>query len=197
VGSGLPHRACQSQRGPRILYVDASILSDDLRSTSSFRSFLILTFQACSLTCCQWTFVKCRKCKWSREVLTQDSNGYSIQYTPFHPADSSQQQIRCLVYIGLPNNPQFMGALEPQSVAEKINASIGPSGENRDYLLHLEAALNDLSDDSHDQHVSDLARRVRALPSPIRTPGSQLPSENTLHKINSVEEQKEIEEQDS
>jgi glutathione-specific gamma-glutamylcyclotransferase len=101
------------------------------------------------------------------------------------------------VYIGLPDNPQFMGALEPQSVAEKINESIGPSGENRDYLLHLEAALNDLSRDSHDQHVSDLARRVRALPPPTRATRSPPRWGNALHKVSSVEEQEEIEKPDS
>lgn len=69
-----------------------------------------------------------------------------------------------MVYIGLPDNPQFLGALDPAEVATKINKSVGPSGENREYLLELEMALEQLSPESHDEHISDLARRVRALP---------------------------------
>lgn len=93
----------------------------------------------------------------------------------------------------MPDNPQFLGALPPQAIAETINASIGPSGENREYLLQLEQALEDLSSDSHDEHIADLARRVRALTPPSRR--SRLPGtvDNALRKVNSTEEQEEIE----
>jgi len=88
----------------------------------------------------------------------------------------------------MPDNPQFLGALPPQEVAETINASIGPSGENREYLLHLERALEDLSPGSHDEHIADLARRVRAL-----TPPRHLSGGGPLRKVSSTEEQEEIE----
>lgn len=91
----------------------------------------------------------------------------------------------------MPDNPQFLGALEPQDIAETINARVGPSGENREYLLHLEKALEDLSPDSHDEHISDLARRVRALTPPGRS--SQHVAEAELRKVSSTEEQEEIE----
>lgn len=120
------------------------------------------------------------------------SNGYSIQYTPFHPADHSHPDIRCLVYIGMPDNPQFLGPLNPEDIAQTINISIGPSGENREYLLHLQDALEALSAHSHDEHITDLARRVRALKPPPRVAGP-LPTDNTLKKVNSTEEQEEIE----
>jgi len=93
----------------------------------------------------------------------------------------------------MPDNPQFLGALPPQEIAETINASIGPSGENRDYLLHLEQALEDLSTDSHDEHISDLARRVRALTPPTQTSPSAPALDNTLRRVGSTEEQEEIE----
>ncbi|KAH0831440.1 hypothetical protein FOPE_00579 [Fonsecaea pedrosoi] len=93
----------------------------------------------------------------------------------------------------MPDNPQFLGALPPDEVAETINASIGPSGENREYLLHLEQALKELSPDSHDEHIADLARRVRALTPPHRFPRRPCAPENTLRKVNSTEEQEEIE----
>lgn len=92
----------------------------------------------------------------------------------------------------MPDNPQFLGPLPPQEIAETINASVGPSGENREYLLHLEDALNHLSPESGDEHVTDLARRVRALTPPVRD-SPVPPSEHTLRRVNSTEEQEEIE----
>jgi cation transport protein ChaC len=71
--------------------------------------------------------------------------------------------IKCLVYIGLPDNPQFLGPQDPQALAEKIVQSRGPSGENRDYLYQLEEALRGLSEESADEHVFDLARRCREV----------------------------------
>ncbi|KGQ11877.1 Cation transport regulator-like protein 2 [Beauveria bassiana D1-5] len=92
----------------------------------------------------------------------REINGYSIHYTPFQPADGSAP-IRTLVYIGTPDNDQFVGPQDPQALAEHIFRSRGPSGLNRDYLFGLDAALEKLSPESGDEHVADLARRVRAL----------------------------------
>ena len=92
----------------------------------------------------------------------REINGYSIQYTSFQPS-SGAPSIKCMVYIGLPNNPQFTGAQEPQALSEHILRSKGPSGENREYLFMLEQALHDLGSESGDKHVEDLADRVRKL----------------------------------
>lgn len=92
----------------------------------------------------------------------------------------------------MPENPQFLGPLLPQDIAQTINARIGPSGENREYLLHLQDALESLSADSHDEHIADLARRVRAMDPPLRLEGRSS-IDHTLKKINSTEEQEEIE----
>lgn len=118
----------------------------------------------------------------------REINGYSMQYTPFQPSpswlqlqdestlheifgrndiitntESSLSSISCLVYIGLPTNPQFLGPQDPQALAEKIVRSRGPSGENVEYLLKLEESLRELSAESEDQHVSDLARRATSF----------------------------------
>lgn len=99
-----------------------------------------------------------------------------------------------MVYIGMPDNPQFLGALKPADVAEKINQSRGPSGENREYLLQLEQALQTLSAESCDEHVSDLARRVRAkMPAERQEVTDQGEEEVHLHRVGSTEEQEEIE----
>lgn len=105
----------------------------------------------------------------------REINGYSIHYAPFIPAPSAGESsggdggqegrsIRALVYIGTPDNPQFVGPQEdPQALAELIYRSEGPSGLNRDYLFGLERALDELSPESGDAHVTDLSDRVRAI----------------------------------
>lgn len=92
----------------------------------------------------------------------REVNGYSIHYTPFHPADGSAP-IKALAYIGTPDNEQFVGPQDPQELAHHILESRGPSGLNKDYLYGLDTALSELSPESRDHHVSDLADRVRAL----------------------------------
>lgn len=98
-----------------------------------------------------------------REYLDiREVNGYTIHYTPFHPTDGSPP-FRTLVYIGTPDNDQFMGPQDPQELAEHIYKSVGPSGLNKDYLLCLEKALDQLSPESGDQHIKDLANRIRII----------------------------------
>ena len=69
----------------------------------------------------------------------------------------------CMVYIGLPSNPQFLGRESPEDVAGVIAASHGPSGANAEYLFMLEESLASLGGESGDCHIKDLATRVRLL----------------------------------
>ncbi|EON62026.1 hypothetical protein W97_01245 [Coniosporium apollinis CBS 100218] len=150
-----------------------------------------------------------------REYLDiRENNGYSIQYTPFHPAASTtlpantKAPIHCLVYIGLPDNPVFLGPQEPQQLAEHIVTTRGPSGENKEYLYSLEQALVKLSPESGDDHVSDLVRRCHAIEAKARAAPSREPLQqdylakgtaaqadfgNQLRRVGSTEEQEEVE----
>ncbi|KAF2030078.1 ChaC-like protein [Setomelanomma holmii] len=140
-----------------------------------------------------------------REYLDiREINGYSIQFTPFHPAASTSASIlrhttcsvtfdthsaiRCLVYIGLPSNPQFLGPQDPDALARKILESTGPSGENREYLYNLEKALLGLSRESEDAHVSDLARRCREIEGREGGGGGGGEIGEKLQKVGSTEE---------
>ena len=132
-----------------------------------------------------------------REYLDiREINGYSIQFTPFVPADASEP-INTLVYIGLPSNPQFLGPQDPDALARHILKSKGPSGENREYLFQLEEALNGLGEGSRDTHISDLVRRCKEiekekkaeLESNVAVDGAGVPP----HKIGGTEEQEEVE----
>lgn len=130
----------------------------------------------------------------------REVGGYSIHYEPFHSAEEDKSPFRCLVYIGLPNNPQFLGVQDPQDVAKVISVSIGPSGENTEYLFQLEESLNNLGEGSGDDHVHDLARRVRLLKkgegplgSPKLTMANGYVGGTGLTKVGSTDEQEEIE----
>ena len=142
----------------------------------------------------------------------REINGYSIQYTPFNQDMSATYQTvhaaadaengmprqisKCLVYIGLPDNPQFLGPQDPQVLAEHIITHRGPSGENKDYLYQLESALNDLSEESCDEHVTDLARRCREIEArkkDFEPAQSDDVIGSRLKKIGSTEEQEEVE----
>lgn len=132
----------------------------------------------------------------------REINGYSIQYTPFIPSDQSSTDttaskkgtIQCLVYIGLPDNPQFVGPQDPETLTKHILRSKGPSGENREYLYMLEEALLSLSTDSQDAHISDLAARCHALEKESGWNVEALPHVGSeLHRVGSTEEQEEVE----
>jgi cation transport protein ChaC len=94
----------------------------------------------------------------------REINGYTMHFTSVQPADMAVPPIRALVYIGTPDNPQFVGPQDPRELAEHIFKSEGPSGKNKDYLLMLDESLGALSRDSGDGHVEDLAGRVRRMP---------------------------------
>ncbi len=65
-----------------------------------------------------------------------------------------------IVYVADGDNPGFIGAHSDEQLAEVIHVAHGPSGSNREYLLRLEQALEDMG--SEDEHVTALATLLRA-----------------------------------
>jgi cation transport protein ChaC len=60
-----------------------------------------------------------------------------------------------VLYVARPDNPAFLGEAPLDEIARNIAVAHGPSGSNRDYLLQLAAALEQLGDP--DPHVHELA----------------------------------------
>ncbi|XP_072971098.1 gamma-glutamylcyclotransferase 2-3 [Typha angustifolia] len=58
-------------------------------------------------------------------------------------------------------NKNYLGPASLEAMARQIIHAEGPSGPNRDYLFHLEDALNKLG--CEDPHVRDLANAVRRI----------------------------------
>lgn len=61
-----------------------------------------------------------------------------------------------LVYIAPENNLAYLGEASEESIAQHIHQSHGPSGSNRDYVLHLAEALRTMGVD--DPHVFEIER---------------------------------------
>ncbi|TPX11411.1 uncharacterized protein E0L32_007830 [Thyridium curvatum] len=174
---------------------------------------------------CAYRIARPRVAEVKAYLDIREINGYTIHYTPFHPASDDRRRggggggggdaptttIRTLVYIGTPDNAQFTGPQDVGALAEHIYRSEGPSGLNRDYLWGLERALDELSPESGDDHVSDLSERVRAIAKRAEAQkqgdGSSAPPAvidgeahphhlHEFHRVTSVEESEETEKAD-
>ncbi|SDL27415.1 Cation transport regulator ChaC [Franzmannia pantelleriensis] len=99
----------------------------------------------------------------SGEVLggldIREKNGYLRETTLMHFADGSHAE--GLLYLATEDNAAFLGDAPLDTIARQIATAHGPSGANRDYLLNLAAALEDLG--AEDAHVFALAERVRDI----------------------------------
>ena len=93
----------------------------------------------------------------------REIGGYVRHELPIDVDGSTRQG---LTWVAWQDNPNFLGPASDADIARQILGASGPSGANRDYLLHLESALAALG--APDPHVSSLARALRAL-----APGDQ------------------------
>jgi len=86
----------------------------------------------------------------------REKNGYLRLATELTLDDG--RHVNGLVYIATPTNAAFLGAASEREIALHISGSHGPSGANRDYLLHLADALRQLGAD--DPHVFAIEREL-------------------------------------
>lgn len=94
-----------------------------------------------------------------RPLDIREKNGYLRDHVTLHFPDSSHAE--GLIYLATEDNAAFLGDAPLDAMAEQIANTHGPSGSNRDYLLHLAVSLEDLG--AEDRHVFELAERVRRL----------------------------------
>lgn len=88
----------------------------------------------------------------------REKNGYQRIATEIrfeHSGDTGDG----VFYIAKPDNHAFLGEAPIEEIAAHIARSHGPSGSNRDYVLQLAAALQELDD--RDEHVLALASLLR------------------------------------
>ncbi|TGG93219.1 gamma-glutamylcyclotransferase [Natronospirillum operosum] len=92
----------------------------------------------------------------------REKNGYlrlTIDMTFIRPPHQGRHA-NGLIYIAGPNNAAWLGPASEAAIARQIARSQGPSGRNDDYVLKLDAALQDMG--AEDPHVAAIARHLRA-----------------------------------
>ncbi|MFT4929085.1 MAG: cation transport protein ChaC [Phenylobacterium sp.] len=92
----------------------------------------------------------------------REKNGYLRYEVDIHFNDNQVKP--GLVYIAPKNNAAFLGPASEQAIAEHIEQSRGPSGENKDYALQLADALRALK--INDPHVFAIEQALKNLASP-------------------------------
>ncbi len=83
----------------------------------------------------------------------REKNGYERFAQTIHFSGNSYPGV---VYIAPVGNHAFLGDAPLPEIAQQIKHSVGPSGENAEYLLHLAQALRELG--VEDPHVFELER---------------------------------------
>lgn len=66
-----------------------------------------------------------------------------------------------VVYVAPPGNAAWLGPASDEAIARHIAGCAGPSGSNRDYVLRLATALQEL--DADDPHILAVVARLQAL----------------------------------
>ncbi|MCB9766224.1 MAG: gamma-glutamylcyclotransferase [Alphaproteobacteria bacterium] len=90
----------------------------------------------------------------------REKGGYAREVVAVHRRTGAPIH-GALVYLATPENPNYLGPASLDEIARTIARSVGPSGPNLDYLLHLEEGLRAL--EVEDPHVFELARITRRL----------------------------------
>ena len=83
----------------------------------------------------------------------REKNGYQRFPSPIH-LEERDCFVDGIVYVADEDNHAFLGPAPMEHLAAHIADAHGPSGSNRDYLLHLAEALRDMGE--HDPHVHEL-----------------------------------------
>lgn len=89
----------------------------------------------------------------------REKNGYLRLAIDIRFEDGSSEE--GLVYIATQENVAFLGPASEADIAAQIARSVGPSGPNSDYLLHLATALRDMG--KEDAHVFAIEAHLKSL----------------------------------
>ena len=76
--------------------------------------------------------------------------------------ETPQGPLEAWIYIGLPDNPHFLGPALPDEMLRHIAAARGPSGSNRDYVLKLAQALESRLTEDNDPELFTLAKALNS-----------------------------------
>ncbi len=91
----------------------------------------------------------------------REKGGYSIQTTDlyFTAGSNATSTANAVIYVGTPENPNYLGPADIGAIACQVKASRGPSGPNDEYVLRLAETLREMGVD--DPHVFDIEELIR------------------------------------
>ncbi|KAG2147513.1 ChaC-like protein [Suillus clintonianus] len=104
-----------------------------------------------------------------REYLDyREKDGYTMETLHVHTIEDEMENITIHdCYVGRPDNPSFIGSEPLDDLAQRIWASVGPSGPNKayhlpqEYLYRLAESVRQLAPESFDSHLFALEVRPR------------------------------------
>lgn len=93
----------------------------------------------------------------------REKGGYKQARVTFYPSDEDEQPFDLTLYVGTEDNPYFLGPAPVEEMAEQIFNSIGPSGNNKEYIFNLAEALRKIAPDAEDNHLFELEEELKHL----------------------------------
>jgi cation transport regulator ChaC len=98
------------------------------------------------------------------ELDLREQGGYTRSEVRVHLDGSRPEQVDAVLYLATPENPNYLGPAPLRTIAEQVHRSSGPSGPNREYLVHLASFLRKVGAD--EPHVFELTRLVASRDEP-------------------------------
>ncbi|KAJ3313759.1 Cation transport regulator-like protein 2 [Boothiomyces sp. JEL0838] len=95
----------------------------------------------------------------------REKGGYEMQTVKVY---TNEGVIESYLYIADYHNDNYLGPSDLDSMAKQIGFTVGPSGNNSDYLLNLCKALREIGAEE-DLHLMELEKRVMQLLNPSST----------------------------
>ncbi|KAG0703440.1 ChaC-like protein [Suillus ampliporus] len=96
----------------------------------------------------------------------REKDGYTMEMLDVYTIENGIEKIvihDAYCYVGRPDNPSFIGSEPLEDLAKRIWASVGPSGQNKEYLYQLAESVRQLAPASYDSHLFALEERLREL----------------------------------
>ena len=88
----------------------------------------------------------------------REKGGYDRRGVTIHFRD--REPVTGLVYLATAENPNYLGPAPLDAIAAQVRLSVGPSGDNVEYVDSLARALREMG--AEDEHVFALVDQLRA-----------------------------------
>ncbi|MBI77500.1 MAG: gamma-glutamylcyclotransferase [Rhodospirillaceae bacterium] len=91
----------------------------------------------------------------------REQGGYSLKKLKLLKSVKSKNGVIGMIYIGKPDNPNYLGPEKSEKIAEQVINARGASGPNAQYVYRLADALRNIG--AEDPHVFEIERMVKDI----------------------------------